>query len=221
MSDRRLLLLDLDGVLVFERQGSRAGSLEILRLHQDLPLHLSRVGLPIIVLTHRSRSEALRILRSVGVEPERLLGVMAAEQLALSAVRSGEWTSIPRHGLRKRLILPHIGRAYGFQPEAIALLDDRIENLEDMLAAGLGLALHAPSALEESGELVSFCFEDALTSLAAWGFDGASEKLITLPPTRASIQDWQLTGMSTAREGRHAFNHARSLFRSIRQRRPT
>jgi len=218
MRPSRILLLDLDGVLAFEREDAAAGSAQILRLHRDVAERLAVLAIPVVVLTHRSRAEARTILRSVGLGPEQLLTVMAAEDLAASALQSGAWISIFRHGLRKRLIFFRLQKRYGVQPDAMAMIDDRMENLDDLLDAGLGLALHAPSALDARGVLTSFDLDHAFARLEAWRDGAEGPRLISLPPVVGPIAPWQSTGLSTQRDSRHLFNRARTLFRTVRQR---
>ncbi len=54
-----LLLLDLDGVVVFESGPPRLAELEILRLHETIVDRLAEFGVPVVVLTHRSRADGM------------------------------------------------------------------------------------------------------------------------------------------------------------------
>ena len=79
-----LLLLDLDGVVVYEVAPPRVEKLELILLHDLLVNTLQAVGVPVVVLTHRSRAEATVILGSAGLEKD-VAGIMAAEDILNAA----------------------------------------------------------------------------------------------------------------------------------------
>ena len=59
-----------------------------------------------------------------------------------------------KHRLRKDLALSVLEHRFGIDRSWIAFIDDRIDNLQDLLAAGLGLAIHAPSYLTMGRQLL-------------------------------------------------------------------
>lgn len=140
----RLLLLDLDGVLVHERDDQASGPKEILLLHKCLPEFLMGFSAPVMIVTHRSRAEARQVLDSIGVERRTLAGCVAAEDLLRTALTSGHLFAPMRRGLRKSLILRSLCRSLSLSPSQIAFVDDKRENVEDMLTVGIGLGLIAP-----------------------------------------------------------------------------
>ena len=75
-----LLLLDLDGVVVYEAAPPHVEAVELILLHDLLDNALQGLGIPVVVLTHRSRAEAAVILRSARLE-RGLAGVIAAEDI--------------------------------------------------------------------------------------------------------------------------------------------
>lgn len=212
-----LLLLDLDGVVVFEHGPPWLERLEILRLHEALPALLARFEAPVVVLTHRSRAEARRILEAAGLGPDQLAGVMAAEDLALAAVRHGAVLRLFGRGLRKSLILPEVEARFGVPRARMALIDDRADNLEDLLAAGLGHALHAPSEVDAAGGVVSFDMAEAVDRYHAWRGAGGAGGLTALTARPLADLQGRRTGLSTTREGANPFNRLRTAARKVRR----
>lgn len=212
-----VLLLDLDGVVVFECGPPHLQKLELLRLHDNFVDRLARFGVPVVVLTHRSRKEAQRILASAGIDVAKLAGVAAAEDLALAAFRHGNIRRLITKGLRKNLILPLIEARFGISRGAMALLDDRLDNLMDLRADGLGLALHAPSDITLTGQLVTFDLDDAITAYLEWQTRPVIGHVHSLRSAELELADWRRTGLSTKKDGRHLFNVLRTSARHIRR----
>ncbi len=111
---------------------------------------------------------ACRILQSAEIDAKHLAGVMTAESLMRAAIVHGSLRQILSRGLRKSLILPLVEERFGVKRGEMALLDDRLENLEDLVAAGLGLALHAPSDTGEDDALVTFDINEAIAAFTRW-----------------------------------------------------
>lgn len=213
-----LLLLDLDGVVIFEAVPPQLERLEIFLLHQLLCDTLGRVGVPVVVLTSRSRVEARRILSAAGVDPGALAGVMAAEDLYLAALQYGAMLNLFRYGLQKSLILPTIERRFGVQREHIAMIDDRLDNLEALLACGLGFALHAPSAFNTNGpSIITFEFTEAIDAFRNWRAGQLSQTMLALTPCEYRLEPWRRTGLNTRRERQRVFNVARQLGSATRR----
>jgi hypothetical protein len=206
------LLLDLDGVVVFELGPPLLPDQEILAIQDESIESIATLDAAVVILTHRSRAEADRILRAARITQAKLAGVFAAEDLVISAARHRQLGRMLRHGLRKSLILPEVERRFGIPRQRTALIDDQLDNVQDMIASGLGLVLHVPS------EVVPDC-ESILTSDLAstlqifqdWANGTPQPKVITVPQTRRIAMSLQRTGLNTRREGRRAFNAARSL----------
>lgn len=212
-----LLLLDLDGVVVYESGPPLLPKLEILRLHDELNALLKGLDGAVVVLTHRSRAEAARILQAAGMDLSRLGGIMAAEELLRAGLRQGGIGGLIRWGLRKSWILPVVEQRFGVPRDRIAFIDDRLDNLHDLLNHGLGLALHAPSDITPARQaLVSFELREALDHIAAWREGRLDGKLISLAPREVAVRDWQRTGLHTRRQGLHVFNAARRVGRFMR-----
>jgi hypothetical protein len=198
LSDTPILLLDLDGVVVFETGPPLSDSLEILALHTLLVDHLATLGLRTFVLTHRSRAEARRILRAAQVPSESLGGVFAAEDLFKAGLRSGRWGALAKGGLRKSLILPVIERRFKVDRSRAAFIDDRVDNVEDMTAAGIGLVLHAPSAIGVDGRSIeTFDFAEAADAVRRWARGEAIDKVVKLSPVTSSVEGFRRTGHNT------------------------
>jgi hypothetical protein len=217
MSETGLLLLDLDGVVVFESGPPLLADVEILRLHEMMVDRLAEFEAPVVVLTHRSRVEARRILQSAGIDAEHLAGVMAAEDLMSAALLHGNLRQLLSRGLRKSLILPLVEKRFGVKRSSMALLDDRVDNLEDLIAAGLGFALHAPSDTSDDRALITFDIGEAIIAFTRWKAAPEIGRFESLTPIRVEIEPWRCTGLCTKRVARHPFNALRSLARRIRQ----
>ncbi len=83
-----MLLLDLDGVVVFEAEPPFFLAREIILLHQNLKATIESLEMPVVILTHRSQREAKHILACIGLSvPTSIAAVMAAEDLFLAGVR--------------------------------------------------------------------------------------------------------------------------------------
>jgi hypothetical protein len=205
-----LLLLDLDGVVVFETVPPQAAKLEIILLHDMLDQILVDLGLPVIVVTHRSRAEAAFILRTASLTGRGIAGVIAAEDIfgvSLSSPRR-----LLRHGLQKSRILPKLERQFHVARNEIAFIDDRRDILEDAVRNGLGLGLHAPSGID-GADLISFNFQQIITLLK---HPPPYHAILELRPNRISLDQWRRTGISTTGVSRHSFNALRHLWRRSR-----
>ncbi len=212
-----LLLLDLDGVVVLEMAPPYVEFLEIIRLHESLDKVLRDLGVPVVVLTHRSRAEANRILQSAALTEMELAGVVVAEDIFLAALRSGRPWQLLSRGLKKSWALSVVEQRYGINRQRIAFVDDRLDNLQDLLAHGIGLALHVPSGVEANGlGLVSFDFHQVVRLLKDW--DGARPvpNIIEVEAKSIDMKLWCRTGLDTRRSGRNPFNQMRRFGRWLR-----
>jgi hypothetical protein len=210
-----LLLLDLDGVVVYEIAPPHVQKLELVLLHDLLIKALQALGVPVVVLTHRSRAEAAVILKAAGLE-NAVAGLMAAEDILNAALTYGTPWQLLRRGLRKSWVLPAVERRYRVSRENIAFIDDRLDNIEDLVVSGVGVALHVPSGMNRDGSLISFDFEQAMRLLREWTGD-RSPPILSVP-TRIVVEcDLSRTGISVGRFATSPFNRARGYARSLRQ----
>ena len=218
IADKTLLLLDLDGVVVFEAEPPHLAKAEILLLHDLLSEVLKQMQAPVVVVTHRSRAEALRILEAARLPSSVLGGVMAAEDILRSGLKHHGILRVVRKGLRKSLILPMVEKQFGISRTRMAMIDDRLDNLEDMLSNGIGLALLAPSLMENGHSLTSFDVNEAIRVFTSWGGRERQETVVRLTALTIVVESWRKTGLDTRRQERHLFNLMRRMGRATRTR---
>lgn len=231
-TDRHLLLLDLDGVLVTTYSESDPAGSEILRLHADAGDRLRRLGEPYAVVTHRPRSEAGPILRALDIDSDLFLACFCANDITKSMVFSGRWWSAFRSGLIKSRVLPLIYRRLGFHPRRLALIDDRSENLADMSANGVGLTMLSPApAVTKSHDIVGFDFSQALDVFEKWCEQDAGalrqscrpdvvaeEHILELPQVHVHLGSWASSGVFLGQQPHNLFSRVRGVARRLRRR---
>jgi hypothetical protein len=210
-----LLLLDLDGVVVYEMAPPQVQKMELILLHDLLVDALQALDVPVVVLTHRSRAEAAVILGSAGLG-KGVAGIMAAEDILSAAFAYGTPWQLLRKGLRKSWALPAIERRYRVDRKNIAFIDDRLDNIEDLVGNGVGVALHAPSGINDDGGLVSFDFGQAVRMLQEWNGD-RTPPILSVAPRIVAESELSRTGISTGTFTMSPFNQARRYGRSLRQ----
>ena len=211
----QLLLLDLDGVLVFEAEPPLVSAPELLLLHEALASDIAALEMPVAVLTHRSRREAKHILQAAGLA-QRLSGVIAAEDLFLAGIRHAPLRMLAK-GLRKDLVLSVVERKFDVDRARVAFIDDRIDNLQDLVDAGLGLAIHAPSRqATDQAVLTTFDFSEACTLIRTWDRTRPQSRTICLAPRTLALSRLHHTGLSTTVHKHHLFNIARRVGRILR-----
>jgi hypothetical protein len=210
-----LLLLDLDGVVVYEMVPPHVKKRELILLHDLLVNGLQAVGVPVVVLTHRSRAEAAVILDSAGLYKD-VTGLMAAEDILSAALAYGTLWQLLRKGLRKSWALPAIERRYRVDRKNIAFIDDRLDNIEDLVGNGVGLALHAPSGINNDGSIITFDFQQVAGMLR----EGSGERMppiLSIAPRIVTDSELNRTGIGTGTFTTSPFNRARRYGSSIRQ----
>jgi hypothetical protein len=211
----QMLLLDLDGVLVFEAEPPLVAATELLLLHEAPASDIAALEMPVVVLTHRSRREAAHILQAAGLV-QTLSGVLAAEDVFLAGGRRAPLRMLTK-GLRKDLVLSVVEQKFGVDRSRIAFIDDRIDNLEDLVRAGLGFAIHAPSyQTTDQSVLITFDLGEACQAIRTWDATTPQSRLISLPPRRLALSPSHRTGLSTTAHRHHLFNLARRVGRILR-----
>ena len=210
-----LLLLDLDGVVVYEMAPPEVQKMELILLHDLLVDALQALDVPVVVLTHRSRAEAAVILGSAGLA-NGVAGIMAAEDILSAAFTYGTPWQLLRKGLRKSWALPAIERQYRVDRKNIAFIDDRLDNIKDLVGNGVGIALHAPSGINGDGGLISFDFRQAVRMLQEWNGD-RTIPILSVASRTLPESEWSRTGISTGTLTMSPFNQARRYGRSLRK----
>jgi hypothetical protein len=155
-------------------------------------------------------------LQSAGLTSREVAAVIAAEDILKAALKSGRRWLLLRHGLKKSWVLPEVEKQYGVARRDIAFIDDRHDNLEDMLGNGIGLAILAPSSIAVDGSnLVSFDFKQMVRLLEDWKGERVPH-ILALSSQEISIERWHRTGIGTNQRAQKTFNKARRYGRMIR-----
>lgn len=172
---KKLLLIDLDGVLVASHDAHTGTGSALFPLHGiDTRDCLTKNDATIAVLTHRHRAEAEQILKLLKIDSTHIVRCYAAQELWACATKYQQTSQAVLKGLQKSLILPLIKEELGYRPEDIAVIDDRMEILSDMSHSGVGLTLLAPfrmSNLHDNVDLITFDIPEALRVFEKWSDD--------------------------------------------------
>ena len=211
------VVLDIDGVLVLET--SAAGSSEeVLVLHDGLEARLEQIGAEVVFLTHRTRPEAEAILRAAGLGRRWLDRCVCANDILSSAVLSGQWLRLARHGMRKSLALPRLRSRFGVSPARCLFVDDRLDNVLDMCRAGIGVGAVAPSGVDAVGSVTTFDFDEVAEIVRTHqpAIAGGAA-VLHLRPQEIRIESQHRTGLVTRHTARNGFNIARRSAAIIRQ----
>lgn len=210
-----LLLLDLDGVVVYEAAPPHVETLEIILLHDLLVTLLEGLELPVVVLTHRSRAEAAHIIEAAGIR-RYVSDIFVAQDLLHMAFRSGRPWRLFHKGLAKSWILPLVEKKYKLNRRSFVFIDDRLDNLRDLLDHGIGLAIHAPSQVSDDNTLISFDFQQTVDLIKRW--DGTPRPdVVAITPRQIRAEHWSRTGLNTRVKSRSLFNDMRVLGRKLRK----
>jgi hypothetical protein len=197
-----VLALDLDNVLACEADEDSKEGTKIFGIHRELPGIIGTINAHRAILTHRSRQEAVGILSALGIDHGMITETFAAEDLLRSAVLNGNLWRLFRDGLKKSYILPVICRRYKVPPCRIAFVDDRIENVHDMLQAGVGLGLVAPWRQIAKNTFRSFEFESLVATVNDWiNCNSVERQEASLKFLEASTQEFVAFGGKAAFDG--------------------
>lgn len=164
-SNRRLLLVDLDGVLVCTQETTEKSE-TVVEIHPNTPRIFERNAARMGILTHRARPEAEQIISELGINPDSLNCFFSAHDLWRCAIRDGNTLRLLRHGTRKSFILSHLELRHDIRREHVAILDDMPAIAREMLNAGAGLAMVAPPTARTSSP--GFSLEAAVSIFDAW-----------------------------------------------------
>ncbi len=121
---------------------------------------------------------------------------MAAEDILSAALAYGTLWQLLRKGLRKSWALPAIERRYRVDRKNIAFIDDRLDNIEDLVGNGVGLALHAPSGINNDGSIITFDFQQVAGMLR----EGSGERMppiLSIAPRIVTDSELNRTGIGT------------------------
>ena len=218
-----LLLLDLDGVLVSDGEGDTCVGKEILCIHPGLKNYLRTLDFPVAVLTHRSRKEASQIVKTLELDGVELLEVFTANDIAFRRLTPGRFLSLLRFGARKSRIIPYIQARWKVNPEDIAFVDDRKENVIDMVRVGVGLGVHVPAArfLGDQRTVSTFDMEDLMAQIQDWsdskGQKGSGARMISLKPIQIPQQQGMFSGVVMQESGLQIFKRIRGLRRLFKR----
>lgn len=220
-ASKKLLLIDLDGVLVTDGDGDTKIGREILIVHPELSKKLKYLNLPVAVVTHRTRREADQILAALNISKEFLVGVFSANDIVLSALAKGRLRTLLRQGSLKSLILSRINETLNIQALSLAFIDDRKANIEDMRSCGVGLTIHVPKArLLENDIMETFNFDEAIASLREWSSENngisSVQKSINLKPVIKKIDKSCKSGIIMKRHKWDFYGMTRSLIHQTR-----
>jgi len=208
----KTVVLDIDGVLVLETSTGDGAAEEVLLLHEDLDARLAGLGAEVVFLTHRSRPEAGAILGAAGLGPRWLERCLCANDIFSSALVSGQWLRLACEGMRKSLVLPGLRRRFGVLPGQCLFVDDRIDNVLDMCGRGIGLGAVAPSAVDPTGIVTTFDFDEVGRLVRAprppSGESGGAP-VLRLQPREIRVSSRHRTGLTTHHAARNGFNLAR------------
>jgi hypothetical protein len=216
---RGALVLDLDGVLIHETL-LRAGTNEIIRLHENLGEQLDRVQEPVFVVTHRSRLECQKIFQALPALNIYVTKCFVAEDIMLAGLTQ-QPAVLFRKGLRKSFILPVLFKRWGVFRTDICFVDDCLGNIEDVLAAGVGLGIVAPIGQRAEDEVVTFNLVEMIDTFLMWMSGGAesganAQRLYHMTPRAFRIDDRSRSGLSMDDVSQNAFNVGRLWARKVR-----
>lgn len=181
-----LLFLDLDEILVTrtgQKKGVRCESLAAI--HPQAAIDLSPLAGQVIVLTHRSRFEAMQIVKAINGLEAIILGVAAADDLIRTALATRQIMSLLHRGIEKRLFVRTASQKYGVPLNRIAILDDLHSNIASLLGDGAGMGIHAPHPVIREGKVFTYDLQSAVSALLSFQENATSQpRWISLPACR-------------------------------------
>jgi 3-deoxy-D-manno-octulosonate 8-phosphate phosphatase KdsC-like HAD superfamily phosphatase len=218
----KLLLLDLDGVLVTDGDGDTSVGSEIIKIHKELVKHLNNLHLPVAILTHRSRCEALQIVDALGLSTYELHNIFTANDIFFFGLRFKGVSFLIKNGSQKSIILSYIQKRYNIEASNVAFIDDRLWNVEDLLNAGIGLGINVPAAkVIDQHKIVTFSLCAALDKVKKWCELGElptdANNLIRMQSVTIDLPEDAFSGVVIRRQWSDFFGFARSGLRYSRK----
>lgn len=214
MCTKKLLLLDLDGVMVAGERSGR-GQVEQLRLlHPELPELLKKRNFEIILFTHRAYADAQAIRKALHKMGVPILHCISAREMLFSALKQARFSELLLRGLSKKYGVASVVQKFGAIPSELTLIDDRIEIINEVLAEGIGQGLHVPFDVRE-GELVSFNFANAITYIEGTPVDQSAP--IPLDAVTKKTNDLPIIMSISANRSTKLSLLVRKLIRKTRQ----
>lgn len=185
-----MILCDMDGVLATGPGGDTAHDEPIYRTFTEPPDELDLIracGIPFHVVTAKVEAEAAQVLEAIGLR-DRIASVIGANRLfwptLWAAIRKGR---LPRSLAKSvyRTVLP----ARGDRP--VVMLEDRRENLCEMLAAGaIDYGILVPPISTSEGRIVEW-FDVNLALRVARELARGSADAAGLSRLDLSIRPWR------------------------------
>lgn len=213
----RILLFDIDGVLVSECKDRNNGHRALFKLHTDPAGILDSLCLPYGFLTHRSRHEAQRIIAALGIHPGKATILVCANDMVGEALRSGKLLSLLSRGILKNYAIPLVCRRLKLRPESIAVIDDLQINLDRLNEEHVGLLIKAPgSNLVGSKEAISFDPSELSACIESW-VTGTMNQRIVLKERQLILNDSIKIPQSSFSTGCAGFKFLRSMGRFMRK----
>ncbi len=139
-----LLLVDLDGVIIYGGNPSEGLPKEIVQLHKNMASVLASLEMPIVLYTHRSKFDAIKIRGFLEAQGIRFNACISAKDMFFQALRQFRIIELLRGGLSKKFAISLAEKKYNVHRRHLILIDDRLENLNEVLSEGLQLVVHAP-----------------------------------------------------------------------------
>lgn len=220
---KKLLLVDLDGVLITSCRPEARTDQMLYPLHGDQTgHHLANSGEAIAVLTHRHKAEAEQILKLLGIDLTHIVRCYVAQDLWYCARKYKHISQTFLKGLRKSLILPLIRDELGYHPRDIAVIDDRLEILSEMSSKGVGLTLLAPFQFNNSYDndhTTTFDLSEALRVFEEWSNEKSPESRQHISLIERVVQNHTLLQNSCVivHNRLDPFSLARNIVRAFRR----
>lgn len=130
-----MILCDLDGVVAVGPEGDTKPGAPIYRTFAKVPSELETIGaaeIPLHLVTAKVEPEARQVLEAIGLD-HQITSVLGANRLFWPSI----WVEIRRRGRLPRSIRKSVCRRVLRDRDrgSVVMLEDRLENLEEMLAA--------------------------------------------------------------------------------------
>ncbi len=192
----QLLLLDLDCVTVFGLNGKEGILESLLLLHPDIVQSLEKIDIPVVLLTHRSKKDAIYIQKQLALRGVVFAGLICSQDLFHCAIRNFKLRHLFMVGLSKSLSLNKLEQDFGVDRSGMVLIDDREENLLDLLNVGLMNGILAPftepDAKTDQSVLSTFDFNEAIKYLQSENL--VSSPIIRLKPCMRYVSELEKIG---------------------------